>query len=60
MLVPRVESRLTSHRTAEWTARQIVEAFPFESTPKYLLRDRDGIYGWEFRQQVAVMNIKAA
>jgi transposase InsO family protein len=35
-----------------------VEAFPFESVPKYLLRDRDGIYGSEFREQVGVMNIK--
>jgi putative transposase len=48
---------VTAHPTAEWTARQILEAFPFESAPKYLLRDRDGIYGSEFREQVAVMNI---
>ena len=36
----------------------MVEAFPFESAPKYLLRDRDRIYGQEFRKQVAVMIIK--
>ena len=30
---------------------------PFETAPKYLLRDRDGVYGEAFRQQVAVMNI---
>jgi putative transposase len=53
-----VHLNVTAHPTAEWTARQIVEAFPFESAPKYLLRDRDGIYGSEFREQVAVMNIK--
>src|SRR5262249_363547 len=46
------------HPTAEWTARQIVEAFPFETAPKYLLRDRDRIYGDAFRKQGAVMNIK--
>jgi hypothetical protein len=46
-------SNVTAHPTSEWTARQIVEAFPFDSAPKYLLRDRDRIYGQEFRKQVA-------
>ena len=36
----------------------MLEAFPFDTAPKYLLRDRDGIYGQEFRDQVAVMNIR--
>jgi putative transposase len=36
---------VTAHPTAEWTAQQIVEAFPFDSAPKHLLRDRDRIYG---------------
>ena len=35
----------------------MLEAFPFDTAPKYLLRDRDRIYGQEFRKQVAVMNI---
>src|SRR5881409_3612515 len=36
---------ITAHPTAEWTAQQIVEAFPAEGTePRYLLRDRDSIY----------------
>src|SRR5262249_1590900 len=34
------------------------EAFPFDTAPKYLLRDRDRIYGQEFRKQVEVLNIK--
>src|ERR1700674_823032 len=42
---------------AEWTAQQIVEAFPFDRAPKYLLRDRDRIYGYEFRRQLEVMDI---
>lgn len=54
-----VHFNVTTHPTAEWTARQIVEAFPFESAPNYLLRDRDGVYGEASRQQVAVMNIRA-
>jgi putative transposase len=53
-----VHFNVTAHPTAEWTARQIVEAFPFETAPKYLLRDRDRIYGEAFGEQVAVMNIK--
>ena len=36
-----VHFNVTAHPTAEWTARQILEAFPFETAPKYLLRDRD-------------------
>ena len=36
---------VTDHPTAVWTARQIIEAFPEETAPKYLLRDRDAIYG---------------
>src|SRR5262249_37039963 len=35
----------------------MLEAFPFDTAPKYLLRDRDRTYGQEFRDQVAVMNI---
>src|SRR5215813_636021 len=53
-----VHFNVTAHPTAEWTARQILQAFPFETAPKYLLRDRDGVYGEAFREQVAVMNIK--
>src|SRR6266704_4694764 len=49
---------VTAHPTAAWTAQQIVEAFPFDSAPKYLLRDRDRIYGDEFRKQVKVLGIK--
>ena len=36
---------VTANPTAEWTARQLLEAFPGDSAPRYLLRDRDGIYG---------------
>src|SRR5262245_53559335 len=52
-----VHLNVTAHPTAEWTARQMLEAFPFDTAPKYLLRDPDRIYGQEFRDQVAVMNI---
>ena len=52
-----VHFNVTARPTAEWTAQQILEAFPFDTAPKYLLRDRDRIYGEKFRAQVAVMNI---
>ena len=39
---------VTSHPTAEWTARQLVQAFPWDSAPRYLLRDRDASYGEPF------------
>ena len=39
---------MTSHPTAEWTARQLLEAFRWDSAPRYLFRDRDGIYGRSF------------
>jgi hypothetical protein len=36
---------VTANPTAEWVARQITEAFPWDETPHYLVRDRDRIYG---------------
>jgi hypothetical protein len=49
---------VTAHPTAEWTARQLIEAFPEDSAPRYLLRDRDQIYGAEFRLRVQGMQIE--
>ena len=49
---------VTEHPTAEWTAQQIVEAFPEETAPRFLLRDRDQIYGEYFRQRVKGMQIE--
>jgi putative transposase len=48
----------TKHPTAEWTVQQLREAFPWDSAPRYLLRDRDRIFGQDFVQQVKVMGIK--
>ena len=44
--------------TAVWTARQILEAFPNETAPRYLLRDRDAIYGELFTRCLANMGIR--
>ena len=48
---------VTAHPTGEWTGQQLREAFPFEQVPRYLLRDRDAIFGEEFRRQVKDMGI---
>ena len=45
-----VHFAVTRHPTAEWTVQQLREAFPWDSSPRYLLRDRDRIFGQEFVQ----------
>jgi len=52
-----VHFNVTEHPTAEWTAEQLVQAFPWDTAPRYLLRDRDRIYGEAFRIQAANMEI---
>ena len=52
-----VHFNVTEHPTAEWTARQIVQAFPWDTAPRYLIRDRDGIYGEDFRRRLQMMDI---
>ena len=49
---------VTAHPTAEWTGQQLREAFPFDQPPRYLLRDRDAIFGDAFRGQVRDMGIQ--
>jgi len=49
---------VTTHPTAKWTAQQVVEAFPFDESPRFLLRDRDGVYGTVFRERVKNMGIE--
>jgi putative transposase len=49
---------VTAHPTAEWSIQQLREAFPWDSAPQYLLRDRDRIFGKEFVDQVKAMGIK--
>jgi putative transposase len=53
-----VHFNLTEHPTAQWTAQQIVEAFPWDSAPRYLLRNRDAIYGAQFPHRVGNMGIE--
>jgi len=53
-----VHFAVTAHPTAEWTAYQILQAFPWDSAPRYLLRDRDRIFGSVFVHQLEVMDIE--
>jgi transposase InsO family protein len=48
---------VTEHPTAAWTAQQVIEAFPDDRAPRWLLRDRDAIYGDAFRRRIAGMGI---
>src|SRR5208283_5162048 len=48
---------VTQHPTAGWLSRQITEAFPWDTAPPYLLRDRDASYGSDFRWRVEAMDI---
>ena len=43
---------VTQYPTARWTGQQIVEAFPFNEAPRFVIRDRDGIYGHDFCERV--------
>jgi putative transposase len=52
-----VHVNVTEHPTSTWTAQQVVEAFPDDRPPRWLLRDRDSIYGDAFRRRVARMGI---
>jgi transposase InsO family protein len=49
---------VTAHPTAEWVARQITEAFPWNEAPRYMIRDRDSIYGAVITRRLRAMGIR--
>ena len=49
---------VTTNPTAEWVARQITEAFPWNGAPRYVVRDRDRIYGAVVRRRLRAMGIR--
>jgi putative transposase len=53
-----VHVNVTTHPTAAWVARQVVQAFPFDEAPRYLIRDRDGVYGHELRRTLERLGIE--
>src|SRR3989454_1266754 len=55
-----VHFNVTEHPTAEWTARQLLEACGLEESPRYLIRDRDKVYGERFSRQARMLDIREA
>src|SRR5262249_54498308 len=53
-----IHVNVTEHPTAAWTAQQVVDAFPWDEAPRYLLRDRDRIYSPSFRRPVRDIGIE--
>ena len=53
-----VHFNVTEHPTALWTGQQMVEAFPEDTAPRYLLRDRDKVFGYDFRERIEGMSIE--
>ena len=47
-----VHINVTFHPTAEWTALQLIQAFPFDTAPRFIIRDRDGIYGEKVQEAI--------
>jgi putative transposase len=52
-----VHVNVTDTPTAQWTAQQLIEAFPWDTAPRYLLRDRDAVYGAVFSSRVRSLGI---
>jgi transposase InsO family protein len=53
-----IHCAVTAHPTAEWIARQIVEAFPWDDAPEYLVRDRDAAYGQVVKRRLRGLGIR--
>jgi hypothetical protein len=53
-----VHFNVTEHPTAQWTAQQLTEAFPFDTAPRYLLRDGDGCYGRQVQRRIRSLGMK--
>jgi len=53
-----VFANVTANARAEWLGQQVVNAFPWDSAPKFLVRDRDGAYGFEFSKRIKGLGIR--
>jgi transposase InsO family protein len=53
-----IATGVTANSTAEWTARQLTEVFPWETAPQFLIRDNDGAYGKAFTERLGAMGIR--
>ena len=48
----------TDSPTAEWTSLQLIQAFPFDTVPRYVIRDRDSIYGEKVGESIRALGIE--
>jgi transposase InsO family protein len=55
-----VHFNVTGHPTAEWTARQLIEACRLEESPRHLIRDRDQVYGERLSRQARMFDVREA
>jgi putative transposase len=53
-----IHFNVTQHPTQAWLSRQLTEAFPWDTAPRYLLRDRDTSYGPAYRNRNQAMGIE--
>ena len=53
-----IHFNLTTNPYAEWAAQQIINAFPYEEAPRFLIRDRDGVYSDYFKNRIKDMDIE--
>jgi transposase InsO family protein len=53
-----IHFNVTANPTAEWTSLQLTQAFPFDTSPRYLIRDRDGTYGQRVVDTIRNLGIK--
>ncbi|MBU8870212.1 MAG: integrase core domain-containing protein [Gemmatimonadales bacterium] len=53
-----IHFNITSNPSADWTNMQLIQAFPFDSAPRYLIRDRDGIYGQQVLDTLKMLDTK--
>ncbi len=53
-----IHFNVTKNPTAEWTSLQLIQAFPFDTAPRFLIRDRDGVYGPKVIDTLDFMDIE--
>ena len=53
-----IHCNVTASPNSDWTSLQLIQAFPFDSAPRYLIRDRDGIYGQHVPDTLKTLDIE--
>jgi len=53
-----IHYNVTCNPIADWTSLQLIQAFPFDTAPRYLIRDRDGVYGKAVVDTLDLLDIK--